>query len=65
MTYKTWYKTKGHRLEEDLRIWLESKPKWLNPNDIEIYDEDEFVFDMLEKQYNLNIDYFGNVQDEA
>ena len=63
-TYKTWYKKRGYRLEEELIEWLDSMPSWVNPNDLGIYDLDSWVKETLENRYNLEIDFFGNIEGE-
>ena len=59
MDYKTWYNKIGFKLEEDLRIWIESCPIWFNEIDL-FGDIDTFVQGELEAQYE---GYLGDIND--
>lgn len=59
MFYDSWYSKFGYKLEEDLRIWIESCPRWFCESSL-FGNIDKFVHGELEMQYE---GYIGDWQD--
>lgn len=51
MCFEDWYARVGYEREEQLREWLHNIPDFLDLHDIDVYDEDEFIHEVIRSSY--------------
>ena len=58
--YKSWYNTMAQEIADELREWLDNKPDFLNFNDIDIYDVDDFIETIIQQEYENSVSDYND-----
>ena len=60
ITYENWLNTTGQEKADELREWLDNKPDFLNFNDIDIYDVDDFIETIIQQEYEDSVSDYND-----